>query len=112
MGYINKDDIKDLMKLIKLVNLNNFKPKNKCFLNSHFGEASNIVGGADADLNIDDTLINVKTTKILKMKREYYDQLIVYSTLHRIVGINGMVETDVIKKIRIILFKICISSRL
>jgi len=99
LGKINKDDVKDLKNLISLVNLNNFKLKNTCFLNPHFGKASNMVGGADADLIIDDMLIDIKTTKILEMKREVYDQVIGYYTLYRIGGINGMSENNEIKKL-------------
>lgn len=34
-----------------------------CILNPAFGEAAALVGGADADLMIDNTLIDLKTTK-------------------------------------------------
>lgn len=99
LGNINKDDVKDLRNLISLVNLENFKLKNICFLNPNFGKASNMVGGADADLIIDDTLIEIKTTKTLQMKREVYNQLIGYYTLYRIAGINGMSENNEIRKL-------------
>jgi len=58
-----------------------------------------MVGGADADLVIDEMLIDIKTTKIFQMKREYYDQLIGYYTLYRIDGIDGMPGNYEIKKL-------------
>ncbi|KKM98827.1 hypothetical protein LCGC14_1153970, partial [marine sediment metagenome] len=76
--YVDKNDIKDLKNLISLLNQKEFKPKNSCILNPTFGNASVMVGGADADLVIDGMLIDIKTTKIFQMKREYYDQLIGY----------------------------------
>lgn len=99
VGNINKDDVTDLRNLISLVNLNDFKLKNTCFLNPNYGKASNMVRGADADLIIDDMLIEIKTTKTLQMRREVYDQLIGYYTLYRIAGINGMSEYNEIKKL-------------
>ena len=44
-------------------------------------------------------LIDIKTTKIFQMKREYYDQLIGYYTLYRIDGIDGMPGDNEIKKL-------------
>ena len=44
----------------------------------------------DADLIIDDTLIDIKTTKNLKFERDHYDQLIGYYILNKIGGINGV----------------------
>ena len=68
-------------------------------MNPTFGNASIMVGGADADLVIDEMLIDIKTTKIFQMKREYYDQLIGYYTLYRIDGINGMPGANKIKRL-------------
>lgn len=99
LGSINIKDVKDLENLISSVDLDNFNPKKKCFLNPNFGEASKMVGGADADLIIDDMLIEIKTTKRLEMRRETYNQLIGYYILYRIAGINGMTEINNIKKL-------------
>jgi len=97
--YVDKNDIKDLKNLISLINQEEFKPNNNCILNPTFGNASIMVGGADADLVIDEMLIDIKTTKIFQMKREYYDQLIGYYTLYRIDGIDGMPGDNEIKKL-------------
>ncbi len=97
--YVDKNDIKDLKNLISLINQKEFKPNNNCILNPTFGNASIMVGGADADLVIDEMLIDIKTTKIFQMKREYYDQLIGYYTLYRIDGIDSMPGDSEIKKL-------------
>jgi len=57
------------------------------------------LGGADADLVIDDKLIDIKTTKKLQMNRNYFNQLIGYYTLYRIGGIAGMPPQNEIKKL-------------
>jgi hypothetical protein len=48
-----------------------------------------LVGGADADLVIDSTLIDVKTTIELKLTRQYYNQLICYYMLYLIGGMDN-----------------------
>ncbi|KKM01668.1 hypothetical protein LCGC14_1792120 [marine sediment metagenome] len=99
LGIFDQMDIKDLRNLISLVNQKELKPNNVCILNPNFGQASLMVGGADADLIIDDMLIDIKTTKNLKMDREYYNQLIGYYTLYRIGGVNNTTMNIDIKKL-------------
>lgn len=83
-------DINDLKNLISIVNDSLFKSKKFCTLNPNFGEASLLVGGADADMIIGDTLIDIKTIKNLKFERAHYDQLIGYYILSKIGHVNGM----------------------
>ena len=97
LDTVSDEDIKDLTNLIKIVTPKLFKAKKVCVLNPTFGEASKLVGGADADLIIDDTLIDIKTTKKLELPRKYFDQLIGYYCLYRIGGINGLPEDCEIK---------------
>ncbi|RLJ00615.1 MAG: hypothetical protein DRP08_06425 [Candidatus Aenigmatarchaeota archaeon] len=51
-----------------------FKPKKICILNPTFGRASELVHGADCDLVIDDTIIDIKTTQETKFRRDYFSQ--------------------------------------
>lgn len=87
IGITNDGDVTDLRKLISLVNQDSFRAKELCLLNPTFGEASQLVGGADADLVIDNLLIDIKTTTKLEFKRDYFNQLIGYYTLYKIGGI-------------------------
>jgi hypothetical protein len=52
-------------------------------LNPTFGEASEILGGADCDLIVSDTLIDFKTTKEASTDPYYLDQLLGYFLLAR-----------------------------
>lgn len=61
--------VKDLSNLVALLRADDFRAKRSCLLNPIFGSASVLVGGADADLFIDGTLIDIKTTKHLEMGR-------------------------------------------
>jgi len=88
LGIIDDGDVADLNKLISLVNPDSFKAKELCILNPEFGEASELIGGADADLVIDNLLIDIKTTTNLEFKRDHFNELIGYYTLYKIGGIS------------------------
>ena len=84
-------DILDLDNLIKIFKDKKLFSKNSTiYLNPTFGEASHLVGGADADLIINDTLIDIKTTKFLKFDQKMYNQIIGYYLLSKIGKINGV----------------------
>jgi hypothetical protein len=101
IGKIDPKDVQDLRKLISLVRPEMFKAQNVCLLNPCFGRASELVGGADCDLVIDDSLIDIKTVKDFKVKREYFDQLIGYYVLSRIGGIEGSPKAHSINRLGI-----------
>jgi hypothetical protein len=86
---IKKTVMNDLRNLLALVNPADFKAKRTCVLNPTFGSASELVGGADADLFLDGTLIDSKTTKHLEMKRDIFNQLLGYYCLSCIGKIEG-----------------------
>lgn len=86
LDAVSDEDIKDLRKLIHIINPTLFKARKLCLLNPTFGEASRLVGGADADLVVDDILVEIKTTKKLRLTRDHYNQLIGYYTLYKIAG--------------------------
>lgn len=90
---IRSEDVQDLKKMMSLIPLEKFQAKNVCILNPTFGIASKIVGGADADLIIDDMLIEIKTTINPKFERDYFNQLIGYLVLKRICEMNILVES-------------------
>ena len=97
---IEPNDIQDLKNLINLVDFDIFKAKNHCILNPTFNEGSYLVGGADADIVIDNKLIDVKTTKELTITRDMFNQVVGYYLLGRIGGIgNELVDGSTIDKI-------------
>lgn len=89
IGIIDKEDLLDLKNLVKLVNKDEFISKKVCMLNPTFGEASLLVGGADMDLLLDSTLIDIKTTKFLELNRDHLNQIIGYYVLYLIGGIDN-----------------------
>jgi hypothetical protein len=89
MGIVEDGDMQDLTNLVKAVKPELFKSDYQCLLNPTFGEASQLVGGADADLIIDGKLIDIKTTVKLEFSREHYNQLVGYYILSRIGSIPG-----------------------
>lgn len=95
-------DVDDLSQLYNLIKIEQFEPQKVCYLNPTFGKGSGMFGGADADFIIDDTLIDIKTTKLLKIERRQINQLLCYYMASRIGGINGdPTKKDTIKKIGI-----------
>lgn len=88
MGSVNEGDVQDLKNLISLVRVEEFNSNKYCFLNPTFNEASSLVGGADADIIIDNQIIDIKTTKKLDISREMFNQIIGYYVLGWIGGIG------------------------
>jgi hypothetical protein len=89
LGSVEQPVIDELRELFSLVDPSVFKVKTFCALNPTFGEASLLVGGADADIVIDDALIDIKTTKSGKLDIEQFHQLVGYYLLTQIGGVNG-----------------------
>jgi hypothetical protein len=89
IGEVDSRDIQDLSRLISVVRPETFKSQNVCVLNPSFGRASEMAGGADCDLVIDNALIEIKTIKNFKIERSHFDQLIGYYILSKIGGIQG-----------------------
>lgn len=83
-------DLDDLRKLYEVVPRDRLRADRLCFLNPTFGRASSLVGGADADLVLDETLIDVKTVRKASLTRDAFNQLLGYYTLHVIAGIGGL----------------------
>jgi len=101
IDVVDEGDIKDLRNLINLVDESSFTAKEICLLNPTFGKASDLVGGADADIVIDNQIIDMKTTKFLQLKKQDFHQLIGYYILSLIGGIDGADDDLDIKTISI-----------
>jgi hypothetical protein len=84
----DKRDITDLRALLALVDESAFKARSACLLNPTFGLASTLVGGADADLLIDDCLIDIKNTKDPHLDAGDFLQLIGYYLLNGYAGMS------------------------
>ena len=101
MGTVDPADLEDLKHLVDAVKPELFPAHLHCLLNPTFGEASLLVGGADADIYLDDTLIDIKTTKYLEFNREQYNQLIGYYILATISGRVGALKSPTVRRVGI-----------
>lgn len=81
-------DVTDLRALLTLVNEPSFRATRTCLLSPTFGAASKLVGSAEADLLLDDCLIDIKTTKNPRLDVRDFFQLIGYYLLHGFDGIH------------------------
>jgi hypothetical protein len=89
-GTTEDADVEDLRRKLGLARRlpsSPFVSSRVCVLNPSFDKASRLVGGADADVLIDDTLIDVKTTKRLLFTAEMFRQLVGYYVLSKVGGI-------------------------
>ena len=83
----SKEDVADLHALWETMeggDLGRFR--SPLSLNPEFGEASDLVGGADADLIAGGDLVEIKTVKLPRFKQKYFNQLAGYALLHRLAG--------------------------
>ncbi len=101
VGKINSADIKDLENMLSIVDPKIFKAQELCLLNPNFDKASTLVGGADADLIIDDTLIDIKTSQYCKIPRDDFNQIVGYYVLHVLGGVGGLEPKPKINKVGI-----------
>lgn len=99
IGNENELNVKDVRQLMTVLNDDHFKVDSHCVINPTFGEGSRLVDGADGDLIIDDTLIDLKVTKSLSVKRDQLNQIIGYYILSLIGGINDDKDFRPIKNI-------------
>ncbi|MCS7084467.1 MAG: hypothetical protein RMM53_00215 [Bacteroidia bacterium] len=96
-----KSNTADLRAILATADLSLFEAKQWCYLNPDFGGASTLVGGADADLIVDDTLVEIKTTRRLRVERSYLNQLLGYCILALVGGVNGEKPGPEIRRIGI-----------
>ncbi len=86
---INPKDLEDLQALAKLAMARRyvFAPKERVIFNPHFRALGRLVGGADADLVIDDLLLDIKVSARARSPRTAYQrQLIGYWILAAMQG--------------------------
>jgi hypothetical protein len=76
-------DIADLRQLMSLVREQDFSSRKACYLNPKFGSTE-----SNADLIIDDKLIDIKTIKSLVLDRRDLHQLVQYYILLSVEGID------------------------
>ena len=81
--------VEELRGLILATDWSQFRAERLCLLNPTFGNGSTMLRGADADLLLDDMLIDVKTTASLSIRVEDWRQLIGYAALNEHFPIGG-----------------------
>ena len=76
------EDVADLRQLTEVCDWSQWNQAQRCRLNPTFGTASGLVGGADADFHLDNTLYELKTVRKSGLSSEHYHQLIGYTVLN------------------------------
>lgn len=83
------DGTRELRGMLRLAPIKDWKPRELLALNPTFGDGSLLVGGADADIIVDDTIVDIKTSKSAGAPRAAFDQLIGYTALAELGGVDG-----------------------
>jgi len=78
---VDEGDVDDLIDLYNIVPDEVKSAKGKYLLNPHFREVSHLVGGADVDLIIGNTMIDVKTSKEMRLDEYNWSQIVGYLML-------------------------------
>ena len=79
----DSEDVEDLLAMLNIIPFDSLLHKDSLLLNPTFGESSQIVGGADADLIAGNLLVDFKVTKKGEMSVRDLDQLLGYYFLAR-----------------------------
>ena len=82
-------EVEEVHSLLRAFPHEQFPSPRRIDLNPTFGRFSAMVGGADADLIIDGTLIDLKVTRNDKIERDYFRQLVSYAILARAARDDG-----------------------
>lgn len=81
LGEYTDDDIVDCLELLELVDTTGVLDGSEVYLNPTFGIGSELVSGADGDIIVDGTLVDVKVTKKSTFSVSYWRQLVGYLML-------------------------------
>ena len=81
MGTYDEGDIEDCLNLYNSLDNSNALSCTNSILNPSFGDISRLVGNADADIIIDNKLIDIKTTKNAYFKKKDWRQIVGYAIL-------------------------------
>ena len=87
---ITDADIEELQALYRLIPWSRFTPTTQIALNPTFNEGSNAVSGADADILLDDCLIDIKTIKVQKLSMRDVRQVVSYALLANRFGVHNI----------------------
>jgi hypothetical protein len=90
MGDPSAAQVEELLELYELITWEALDPSQVLALNPTFNEGSSLVGGADADLVIDDLVIDIKTVAKPKLEARDIRQVVGYALLANRFGISGV----------------------
>ncbi|MDZ7730626.1 MAG: hypothetical protein U5K37_06450 [Natrialbaceae archaeon] len=81
LGEYDSNALSDCRELLEILDETNVLTGDEVDLNPAFGVGSALVGGADADVILDGTLIDIKTSSKATFKIDYWRQLVGYLLL-------------------------------
>lgn len=88
LGVVPEKAVQELEQLTVLLDIEKFRPNKRIYLNPQFATQGTRVRCAEGDLIIDETLIDIKTTILTNRNRYHWHQLVSYSVLAKLSGID------------------------
>jgi hypothetical protein len=79
----------EMKRMYELVPWREFEPKERLLVNPEFGPATQALYGADADMVLDDIMLDIKTTQRCSVGIEAIRQLVCYALLGNRYGLDG-----------------------
>ena len=89
------EQVAEVLRMFELITWDALDPAGRMLLNPTFGRGTKLVGGADADLVIDDLLIEIKTLKKSALHAGTIRQLVGYAVLANTYGVMGDTGTPI-----------------
>lgn len=93
----------EMKRMYELVPWHEFEPKERLFVNPEFGSATEALWGADADMVLDDVMLDIKTTRRCSVGIKEIRQLVCYALLGNRYGLDGEPPFDTINRVGVYL---------
>lgn len=98
---LTDEDIEELQAIYRLIPWARLAPTTQIALNPTFNEGSAAVGGADADILLDDCLIDIKTIKEQKLSLQDVRQVVSYALFANRFGVHNLDDVMPIRRLGI-----------
>jgi len=103
----SREQLDEVIALFNGVPWEAFRPRRSMHLNPEFRDGTSLLRGADADLLIDDGIIDIKTVFEQSLDVKYVRQLVGYALLAQTYGVTGRRGRPTIERLGIYFARAC-----
>lgn len=95
----SSEEIQELQELYRIIPWDEFRPQRRLVLNPTFSIGSHLVGGTDADIVLDDAVLEVKTVKDQALSVGLVRQIVGYALLANRYGMTGITDKPSVSRL-------------